>query len=62
MFNPMATNNFVSTLQQFNQFKQYMADKDPEAIVNELLRTGRMTPQQYEQLKQQAQTVMQFLS
>lgn len=65
MQNPMLSqlrpNNPISMLQQFNQFRQSMAGKDPEAMVNELLRSGKMTPAQYEQLKQQAQTFMQFL-
>ena len=61
MLNQLRANNPISMLQQFNQFKQSMAGKDPEAMVNELLRTGKMSPEQYEQLKQQAQTFMQFL-
>lgn len=65
MLNPMLSqlrpNNPMAMLQQFNQFKQSMAGKDPEAMVNELLRSGKMSPQQFEQLKQQAQTIMQFL-
>lgn len=65
MLNPMLaqlrSNNPLTMIQQFNQFRQSMAGKDPEAMVNELLRTGKMTPQQYEQLKAQAQTFMQFL-
>ena len=65
MLNPMLSrlraNNPVAMLQQFNQFRQSMVGKDPEAMVNELLNSGRMTPAQYEQLKQQAQTFMQLL-
>ena len=61
MLNQLRANNPISMLQQFNQFKKNMAGKDPEAMVNELLRTGKMSPEQYEQLKQQAQTFMQFL-
>ena len=59
--NQLKPNNPLSMLQQFNQFRQSMAGKDPEAMVNELLRSGKMSPAQYEQLKQQAQTFMQFL-
>ena len=66
MQNPMLSrlqpNNPIALIQQFNQFKQQMAGKDPEAIVNELLRTGKMSPEQFEQLKAQANTLMQFLS
>ena len=61
MLNQLKPNNPLSMLQQFDQFRQSMAGKDPEAMVNELLRSGKMSPAQYEQLKQQAQTFMQFL-
>ena len=61
MLNQLKPNNPLSMLQQFNQFRQSMAGKDPEAMVKELLRSGKMSPAQYEQLKQQAQTFMQFL-
>ena len=48
-------------LQRFAEFKQTMQGKDPEAMVNELLRSGKMSPQQYEQLKAQAQSFMSLL-
>ena len=54
-------NNPIAMLQQFNQFKQSMAGKDPEAMVNELLRSGKMSQAQYEQLKTQAQSFMSLL-
>ena len=66
MLNPMLqqlqSRNPFELIQQFNQFKQQMAGKDPQAMVEELLRTGKMSPEQFQQLKAQAQTLMQFLS
>ena len=65
MFNPMLSqlspNNPVQMLQRFTEFKNSMQGKDPEAMVNELLRSGKMTPNQYEQLKAQAQSFMSLL-
>jgi hypothetical protein len=61
MLNQLRANNPVTMLQQFAQFKQSMAGKDPESMVNELLRSGKMSPAQFEQLKQQAQTFMKLL-
>ena len=65
MINPILSqlkpNNPMQMLTQFNQFKQQMAGKDPEAMVNELLRSGKMTQQQFEQLKAQAQSFMSLL-
>lgn len=54
-------NNSANTLQQFQQFKQQMAGKDPKAMVEELLRTGKMTQQQFDQLSQQANQLAQIL-
>lgn len=54
-------NNSANALQQFQQFKQQMAGKDPKAMIEELLRSGKMTQQQFDQLSQQAKQLAQFL-
>lgn len=65
MLNPMLaklnSNNPVQMLQKFAEFKRSMQGKDPEAMVNELLRSGKMSPEQFEQLKAQAQSFMSLL-
>ena len=48
-------------LQQFAEFKRQMADKDPKAIVDQLLAEGKMSPEQLETLKKQAATYMSIL-
>lgn len=48
-------------IQQFNQFRQQMSGKDPQAMVMDLLNSGKMTPQQFEQLKAQATEMQKFL-
>lgn len=61
--NPAAaqTSNPVQMLQQFSKFKQLMRGRDPQALVNQLVAQGRMTPAQLEQLKQQAMSLRDFL-
>lgn len=54
-------NNSANTLQQFQQFRQQMAGRDPKAMVEELLRSGRMSQQQFQQLSQQAKQLEQIL-
>ena len=54
-------NNPVMMLQQFNQFRQMMQGRNPEQMINELIKQGKMTPAQLEQLKQQAQELSRFL-
>ena len=61
MLQHMRSNNPMQMIQQFNQFRQSMQGKDPEAMVNELLRSGKMSQQQFEQLKSQAQSLMSLL-
>lgn len=44
-------NNPAAMIQQFMQFKQQMQGKDPQKIVEQMLADGRMSQQQFEQLK-----------
>ena len=53
--------NPAQMLQQFAQFKQQMQGRDPKALVEQLLASGKMTQQQFDQLKQQAQMLQGFL-
>lgn len=48
-------NSPMNMVQQFMQFKQQMRGKDPQKIVEQMLADGRMSQQQFEQLKQQAE-------
>lgn len=54
-------NNPMAMIQQFAQFKKQMAGKNPEAMVNELIKSGKMSQQQFEDLKQQAQALQSIL-
>ena len=48
-------------IQQFADFKKQMEGKDPEAIVKQLLAEGKMSQQQFENLKKQATSLMSIL-
>lgn len=54
-------NNPLALLSQFADFKKQMAGKNPKAMVQELLKSGRMSQQQFEQLKAQAQSLSSIL-
>lgn len=45
-------NNPMAMMQQF---KQQMQGKDPQKMVEQMLASGQMSQQQFEQLKQQAE-------
>lgn len=48
-------------IQQFAEFKRQMAGKDPQTMVQQLLQSGQMSQQQFEQLKQQAIALQSIL-
>lgn len=54
-------NNPLAMLGQFAEFKKQMRGKNPQAIVQGLLSSGKMSQQQFEQLKQQAQSLQSIL-
>lgn len=58
---PTMANDPMQMMQRFAQFKNQMRGKDPQAMVMELLGSGKMTQQQFEQLKQQAKMLQNFL-
>ncbi len=64
MLNQVSTampNNPLAMISQFNDFKKQMVGKDPKAMVEELLKSGKMSQQQFEQLKEQAQSLSSIL-
>lgn len=52
----VSANNPMALLQQLSQFKNFLASRgqDPKALVNLLMQSGKMSPQQFQQLQQQA--------
>lgn len=49
--------SILQMLQKFSEFKQMMQGKDPEKIVSNLLASGQMTREQFEELAQLAHTL-----
>ena len=50
--NPMMGQN--NMLSQFANFKQQMQGKNPEEMIRNLLDSGQMSPQQFQELKKKA--------
>ena len=50
----------MQMMQQFQQFRQLMAGRNPQQIINNLLASGQMTNEQYQQLLSQAKNMMQM--
>lgn len=57
---PGPMGNFAQMMQQFNQFRANFQG-DPQAEVQKLLQSGKMSQQQLNQLQGMAQQFMQFL-
>lgn len=53
-------NSFGNLIQRFNAFKSTFSG-DPKATVENLLSSGRMTQQQYDQLSQMARNLQNVL-
>lgn len=58
--NPILQDNRNGMIQKFNQFRKTITG-DPETMVKDLLRSGQMTQEQFEDLKKQAQIFSSFL-
>lgn len=59
--NSLMSNNPTNILSQFNQFRSQLGNRDPKEIVNELMSTGKMSPEQFKQLQQQAKQLEPLL-
>ena len=59
-FNPNPRNNMGDFINQFNQFKSTFSG-NPEAQVRQLLQSGRMSQEQFNQLAQTANQLRQLI-
>lgn len=56
-FQAMGGNRQPNMMQQFQQFMSQMRGKDPNAIIQEMMQSGKITQDQYNQARQQAQQI-----
>lgn len=54
-FNAMGGNKQPNMMQQFQQFMNQMKGKDPNAVIQDMMQSGKITQDQYNQVRQQAQ-------
>ena len=54
-FNAMGGNKQPNMMQQFQQFMNQMKGKDPNAVIQDMMQSGKFTQDQYNQARQQAQ-------
>ena len=59
-FNTSPTNNMTNLLSQFNQFRSTFSG-NPEQQVKQLLQSGRMSQEQFNQLAQTANQLYRFV-
>lgn len=57
---PPQMEGMQNMLGQFQQFRQLMVGRNPRQMINNLLASGQMTNEQYQQLISQAQQFMQM--
>ena len=56
-FQAMGGNRQSNMMQQFQQFMNRMRGKDPNAMIQELVSSGRVSQQQLDQAQKQAQQI-----
>lgn len=56
-FQSMGGNRQPNMMQQFQSFMQQMRGKDPHAMIQELVSSGRVSQQQLDQAQRQAQQI-----
>ena len=54
-FQAMGGNRQPNMMQQFQQFMSQMQGKDPNAIINEMVQSGKLSQDQLNQAQQKAQ-------
>lgn len=54
-FQAMGGNRQPNMMQQFQQFMNQMKGKDPNAVIQDMMQSGKITQDQYNQARQQAQ-------
>lgn len=54
-FGVMGGGGHPNMMQQFQQFMQQMKGKDPNAIINEMVSSGKISQEQLNHVQQQAQ-------
>ena len=55
-------NNPMQMIRQFAEFKRQMEGKNPRAIVEDLLKSGKMSAEQFETLKKEVSTLQSILN
>lgn len=58
---PTMTNNPLQMISEFRKFAQGITPQGAKAEVEKLLQSGQISQQQFEQLKQQAESFAKFL-
>ena len=53
--------NPMQMINEFAKFKKAMQGRDPQAILNQLIERGEMSPEQLEELKGMAQNLLSIL-
>lgn len=62
LFNALGGSRQNPMIQQFQRFMQQMQGKDPNAMIQELVQSGRISQQQLNQVQQQAQQMQNMFA
>ena len=54
-------NDFVTFVENLKRFRQSMAGKNPDQIIQQMMNSGRLTQSQYEMARQQAARIQKMM-
>lgn len=55
-------NNFAAFMQRINKFRQDMQGQDPDKLIQDMMRQGKLSQSQYEQARSQAALIQRMMN
>lgn len=55
-------NNFAAFMQRLNRFRQAMQGQDPDKLIQDMMRQGKLSQSQYEQARSQAAQIQRMMN
>ena len=54
-------NNFAAFMNRFNSFRQSMQGQNPDRIIQEMMKSGKLSQSQYDQARQMAAQIQKMI-
>ena len=61
-YQAMKPRSSMNMLQKFQEFREQMQGKDPNAMIQQMMQSGQITQEQYNQARNQAQQIFNLFN